>query len=250
MMEGEKFFNSWPFLTIGPSLGSDLRKRVVKHVLEALDSRKELYTKYGHNLMPVAEILSLFAGGMEPADVQGALEKLSEISMKAGESGRFLDLWVLLEPLWRKVPEETIKGLAERVASRLQQSASEAGMYGIGGGHVRLSEAESAKVISELLQHAPDQSLLDILKEPFAVDASLPLRRIVIHAFELKYSLNYDKDLWDFLQWATKDRRTKDLDFHSPPRLNFPKAGTVSNAGVNRNLFHHEGVFVTLLSKL
>jgi hypothetical protein len=37
---------------------------------------------------------------------------------------------------------------------------------------------------------------------------------IILRAFELKYGLSFHNDLWQFVGWATKDPRTRQLDFH------------------------------------
>jgi hypothetical protein len=69
-----------------------------------------------------------------------------------------------------------------------------------------------------MLRHASDQALLDILKQPFAVDW---LQKVVLWTWELKYGQQFDNDLRRFVQWATHDPRTKGLDFQSPPRSDF-----------------------------
>jgi hypothetical protein len=71
-----------------------------------------------------------------------------------------------------------------------------------------------------------DQALLDILKQPFAVD---DLRQVVLRAWEIKYGRQFDNDLWRFVQWATRDPRTSSLDFTTPPRLTFPQGRRNSN---------------------
>jgi hypothetical protein len=64
------------------------------------------------------------------------------------------------------------------------------------------------KTMPLVLQHAPEQSLADILNAPLAVGG---LRQMVLSAWELKTGKSLDDDLWAFVSWATTAEKAKGL---------------------------------------
>jgi hypothetical protein len=80
-------------------------------------------------------------------------------------------------------------------------------------------EPESIRNVTSLLRHAPDQALLDILKQPFAVES---FQKTMLQVWEVKYDQQFDNNLQRFVQCATSDPRTKHLDFESPSSIAAP----------------------------
>jgi len=213
-------------VTIQPGTG-DLQHKAAKLLIEDLNRHKDAYERNPGLLDYAAMVMDWYAGSMDPSDVQKALDAIFEISLKPGRGEPSLAMCGILESLWRKVPEKTVSIFAERVAGRVRQSASEAmGNYLIGSGRYKVSagttsnsEQENDRAIAEFLKYAPPQLLVDILKEPFALN---PLRRIVLCALELKYDRqNFHNNLGNFVKWASGKEGPGNLDLDSPPRLNF-----------------------------
>ena len=72
------------------------------------------------------------------------------------------------------------------------------------------SESKEIKNLSEFFSHAADKSLLNLLKQPFAIDS---LRMVVLGAFELKYQRPFKNDLWEFIDWSTKNKRISKSEY-------------------------------------
>jgi hypothetical protein len=156
-----------------------------------------------------AEALARIIDRLEAADARRAAETAVDIFLKEKErESGLLTRIAELTPLEGKSCEPTAQALAERVARAIEQAASGVELYVV-------YEPEQIRNLTTLLRHASDQALLDILKQPCAVGE---FQKIMLQVWELKYGQQFDNDLRRFVQWATRDPRTKNLDFHSPPR--------------------------------
>lgn len=209
LMENAKglFSMQWlagSFADIHDGLGKDLARRgtelMVKTLLQDQGSPSHLH-------FTIARSLASYADTMDQEQVANTLESVFAHVSKTADCWGLLGLGSDMEPLWRRASGEQLKLLAERVSTRLAWLASQSKLNWP-------EEREKVQKLADFLSHAPDQSLLNILKEPFTVDGDRSLRRIVLRAFELKYAGNgFDNDLWQFVSWATTNPKTMNLDF-------------------------------------
>jgi hypothetical protein len=147
--------------------------------------------------------------------------------MKTCPTGRFVGSLLLAGLLLLKLGEERVVQLF--LADRAQWPVPGAGI--VSSGNVkRLALFLQKKCsrgtgywtpedLASLLKRASNQSLVNILKEPFTVG---PVQKTVLKAIELKSGEKLDGDLWRFVAWATSPA-AKDLhlDLKSSPRLEF-----------------------------
>ncbi len=143
--------------------------------------------------------LARLADALAPEQIQSILSLLAAFSMKADDAWSLLGIWDAAEPLWRKAPDEDVRRWAEEAARRLAEVGSRGKM-----------NPPDGPATVEFLRHAPDQALLNVLKEPFVIDS---MREIGLKAFERKYGGSFENNLWLFVEWATWNPRTRNLDF-------------------------------------
>jgi hypothetical protein len=111
------------------------------------------------------------------------------------DSWRLAVLCRTLSGLLPKLQKDDAKELGRRIATQFQKQGWQAPVV-------------FDKTMPLVLQHAPEQSLMDILKAPLAVGG---LRQMVLRAWELKTGSSFDDDVWAFVSWARTAEKAKGL---------------------------------------
>jgi hypothetical protein len=195
----------------------DFRRQAARLLLRSSVLKKENFVGIPSSPNWLSMELKPYADHIEAADAQNALEAFVDISLTSDRWEPSLALWGHLEPLWRKLLQESRMDLATKVACRVQQWAAEpVYRYSIG------ASGSSEESVAAFLQYAPDEVLVDILEKPFALD---PLRRVVLRALELKYGEKFDGNPGMFIEWASRNPQTRKL-VASPPRPGFFRGET------------------------
>jgi hypothetical protein len=117
------------------------------------------------------------------------------------DSWRLAVLCRALSGLLAKLQKDEAEALGRRIAARFEKQ----------GWHAPLVFDETMPLV---LQYAPEQSLVDILKPPFAVG---DLRQAVLRAWELKTGSTFDNNLWGLVSWAATAESLKGLQLGNTP---------------------------------
>ncbi len=222
----ERFARAISEETKGPRLSwlagclVDLKERMDKELLhrsalkliEALSKEKVRGTRIG-----MANQLLSLVDRLDPEDARNATEMVS--GLITGSTGRreygFEELLSRLRIPEGLFSKEKTKTMAGNIARWLGAAVSEETLSFFALDQYGITQDEARRNVAGLLVQAPDQTLLDLLKRPFAI---YDVREIVLKAWELKYDgKSLGNDLWRFVEWATEDSRTRNLDFSSPP---------------------------------